>query len=71
VQDSTTFRQNADELSRLEQEASSVTEDIMIAEGKLDATQKATLDRELFAPRAQPSIERKRQEKQRVIGFAM
>jgi hypothetical protein len=70
VQDATTFQGHADELSRLDQEASSVSEDIMIAENKLTASQRSALDRDLFIPRAKPSIDRKRQEKERVLGFA-
>lgn len=66
IQDAAAFREKVDELSRLDQEASSVTEDIMIAEAKLSAAQKSALDRELFTPRAQPSIDRKRQERERV-----
>lgn len=69
VSDLATFREHADELSRLDQESSSVTEDIMIAENKLSPTQRETLNREFFTPRAKPSIDRRRQEKDRIMAY--
>ena len=70
VQDFATFKQNWDELSRIENELSSVSEDIAIAENKLTPQQREALDRDLFAPRAKPSIDQKQRQKARVMGFA-
>jgi hypothetical protein len=70
VQDATTFKQHWDELSRIERESSSVTEDIMIAENKLTPQQRGALDRDLFTPRAKPSIDQQRQQKARVMALA-
>ncbi len=70
VQDASTFKLHWDELSRLDSECSSASEDIMIAENKLTPQQRDALDRELYTPRVKPSIDQKRTQKARVLGLA-
>src|SRR5262245_29310839 len=60
------YKQNADELSRIGEQNSSLAEDIMIAEAKLSAAQKAEFNSKYFEGLAKPSIELKRQHFQRI-----
>jgi hypothetical protein len=62
------FKKESDALSGLEQQLSSVVEDIMIAEAKLSPAQKAEFDSKYYAP-AKPAIEEQRREKARVTAL--
>ncbi|MFN0019760.1 MAG: hypothetical protein ACKVP0_16005 [Pirellulaceae bacterium] len=62
------FKKQSDALSSLEQQLSSLVEDIMIAEAKLSAAEKAEFDSKYYLP-AKPAIEEQRREKQRIQGL--
>ena len=59
------FKKQADALSEVEQQISSVVEDIMIAEAKLSAAEKAEFDSKYYTP-AKPAIDEQRREKTRI-----
>ena len=60
------FKKSSDELSRIEQESSSLVEDIMIAEAKLSAAQQAEFTSKYYDALAKPTIELKKQHSVRV-----
>jgi hypothetical protein len=62
------FKKEGDALSGLEQQLSSLVEDIMIAEAKLSASEKTEFDSKYYAP-AKPAIEEQRREKARIQGL--
>lgn len=60
------FKKNADALSGLDEQLSSLAEDLMIAEAKLSASQKTEFNSKYYDNLAKPSIEEKRQQKARI-----
>ena len=62
------FKRESDALSGIEQQLSSVVEDIMIAEAKLSPAEKAEFDSKYYTP-AKPAIEEQRREKARVTAL--
>jgi hypothetical protein len=60
------YKKNADELSRIEQESSSLVEDVMIAEAKLTAAQKAEFTSKYYESLAKPTIDLKKQHTMRM-----
>lgn len=62
------FKRESDALSGIEQQLSSVVEDIMIAEAKLSPAEKAEFDSKYYMP-AKPAIDEQRREKARVTAL--
>jgi hypothetical protein len=60
------FKKNADALSSIDQQCSSLVEDIMIGEAKLSAGQKAEFNSKFFDGLAKPTVEEKRRQSARV-----
>ncbi len=60
------YKKNADALSSIEQQSSSLVEDVMIAEAKLSAAQKAEFNSKYYESLAKPTIEEKRRQSTRI-----
>ncbi len=68
VQSFDEFKKQSDALSGLEQQISSLVEDIMIAEAKLSAAEKAEFDSKYYTP-AKPAIDEQRRQKARITAL--
>jgi len=60
------YKKSADELSRIEQESSSLVEDVMIGEAKLSEAQKAEFNSKYYESLAKPTIEQKKRQMMRI-----
>ena len=63
------FKKNADTLSGIEQQLSSLVEDVMIAEAKLPASQKTEFTSKYYDALAKPVVEEQRRQKARVVAL--
>ena len=66
VTDVESYKRHRDELSRIENELAPVVEDVMIAESKLPAAEKARFQREHYEARARPLVEAQAAHRRRI-----